>query len=303
MNRTSPVRTWLQLLRAPNLLTVAGDPLAGFLLVGVAGLGRWTALGAAVAVGLCLYAAGLLFNDWFDRFEDARERPSRPIPAGSVRAPVVLSVGIALACAGMAVAAAAGRGLFTIAFALLLAIVFYNARAKHHPVGGPLTMGMCRGLNLLLGAAVVPVSFDVAIPALVAAAVHTAYIMAVTGIARRETETIRVGWRRWAPGTCLAVGFVLLHAMRGGGSVDPQRATAMLFAVYTVAWAFLPARALSGIPAPAVVGRTVGEWIRGIIRVQAAYCALCPPAGLVAAAVLLAVLPASTFLSRRFYSS
>jgi 4-hydroxybenzoate polyprenyltransferase len=32
----------------------------------------------------CLYLAGIVFNDVFDRKVDARERPTRPIPSGVV---------------------------------------------------------------------------------------------------------------------------------------------------------------------------------------------------------------------------
>ena len=71
--RADPVRTWLQLVRAPNLLTVPGDPLAGFLLATFGVLRAQAAF--AVGASLCLYAAGLLWNDLFDLEEDRRERP------------------------------------------------------------------------------------------------------------------------------------------------------------------------------------------------------------------------------------
>src|SRR5260221_228220 len=81
MPSPSPLRTWLQLFRAPNLLTVPGDPIAGYLLAcfGAVEEGLWPAIGASV----CFYAGGLLLNDLADLAEDRRERPSRPLPSGA----------------------------------------------------------------------------------------------------------------------------------------------------------------------------------------------------------------------------
>ncbi|MEA3189035.1 MAG: hypothetical protein QOD99_2865, partial [Chthoniobacter sp.] len=76
---TAPrLRTWLQLFRAPNLFTVPGDPLAGYLLV-VRGSFNGAVL-PAIGASICFYAAGLLMNDLADFAEDRRERPERPLP-------------------------------------------------------------------------------------------------------------------------------------------------------------------------------------------------------------------------------
>src|SRR6516225_6836668 len=91
----SALHTWLQLLRAPNLFTVPGDPLAGFLLAtnGHAD----THLVFAIGASLCLYCHGLLVNDLADLAEDRRERPSRPLPSGAANVRTVLVVAIVLA--------------------------------------------------------------------------------------------------------------------------------------------------------------------------------------------------------------
>ena len=77
----SPLRTWLQLFRAPNLFTVPGDPLAGYVLASYGALESdvFFAVGASV----CFYAAGLLDNDLADLAEDRAERPARPLPSGA----------------------------------------------------------------------------------------------------------------------------------------------------------------------------------------------------------------------------
>jgi len=57
---------WLRLFRLPNLLTVPGDVLAGFLLTSTITAGAWGKLLLAIPSSLMLYAAGLLLNDLFD---------------------------------------------------------------------------------------------------------------------------------------------------------------------------------------------------------------------------------------------
>ncbi|MEI6872694.1 MAG: UbiA family prenyltransferase, partial [Verrucomicrobiota bacterium] len=79
---TTRLHTWLQLLRAPNLFTVPGDPIAGYL---IANSGFFDI--SIVLVGmasLAFYGAGLLLNDLVDLREDSAERPDRPLPAGRV---------------------------------------------------------------------------------------------------------------------------------------------------------------------------------------------------------------------------
>ena len=55
------LRTWLQLLRAPNLFTVPGDPLAGYLLACYGAVEPRVLL--PVFASLCFYSSGLLVND------------------------------------------------------------------------------------------------------------------------------------------------------------------------------------------------------------------------------------------------
>jgi 4-hydroxybenzoate polyprenyltransferase len=66
-------------LRLPNLFTVPGDPIAGFLLACGAANQRVALLdyrvAFAVIASLCLYSAGLVMNDLFDLEEDRRDRP------------------------------------------------------------------------------------------------------------------------------------------------------------------------------------------------------------------------------------
>ncbi|NBV85120.1 MAG: hypothetical protein EBS01_02380 [Verrucomicrobia bacterium] len=74
--------TWLQLFRAPNLFTVPGDPIAGYL-IAYAGFFD-TSIVFVTMASLAFYGAGLLLNDLIDIAEDRAERPNRPLPSGQV---------------------------------------------------------------------------------------------------------------------------------------------------------------------------------------------------------------------------
>src|ERR1700694_1585185 len=135
--------TLLKLGRVSNLPTVWTNVLAGTVLAGAAADDRRVAL-VALAMSL-LYVGGMYLNDYFDRNIDARERPTRPIPAGDISAPVVAVIGLALLAAGAALLAFAGIVATIVGLALAFTIVIYDAFHKGNPVA-PLAMGLCRAL-------------------------------------------------------------------------------------------------------------------------------------------------------------
>ena len=159
-----------------------------------------------------------------------------------------------------------------------------------------LVMGACRGLSLLLGAAAAGWTprFDAVG---VAAIGLTLYVTAVTAIAARETEAIRIGFKRWAP------ALVLLAGTAGVFVLAPPGASPwfVLPAACGIVWALRVGRALAGTPSPSAVGASVGKLIRGLLLLQAAFAAMSGAAGL--ALVLLCLWPASAILARKFYSS
>ena len=146
--RHNRLATWARLLRLPNLFTVPGDPVAGYLLVAGA---RWSPAAAGAAVGMTLvYEGGLLLNDVCDRQADAVSRPDRPLPAGEVQPRTVLAVGAALMAAGVLtvfVTAPPRAGVAAAGVAVLAAA--YDRVLKHHRVAGALAMGLCRAGSVL----------------------------------------------------------------------------------------------------------------------------------------------------------
>lgn len=207
MRRTSPLLAWLRLLRLPNVFTALADVLMGYLFVHgtFAGGAQLTCLAAASAL---LYTAGMVLNDVFDFEIDAQERPFRPLPSGKISLGTARAVGFTLLALGLAAGWAAGfvpgqggaalswrSGL--VATLLAAAVLFYDGFLKFTPFG-PLGMGLCRFLNVLLGmstAAHAPNSLLAGYGAaeLLAAAGIGIYIVGVTWLSRSEAGESKGG--------------------------------------------------------------------------------------------------------------
>ena len=179
---------WLRVLRLPNLLTVPGDILAGFLLAprATASASDWAQLLLAVPAGLLLYAAGLILNDLFDYTEDLRERPHRPLPSGQIYRETAAVA--ALVFLWIAAFLAAFFDALPVAIPLILCIILFDVGLKRIPYLGPALMGACRAGNFLLGASAAHEGLAAA-PVPVAAAIALGgYIAAVAHLARNETK-------------------------------------------------------------------------------------------------------------------
>jgi 4-hydroxybenzoate polyprenyltransferase len=149
----STARAYLQVMRPPNLVTAAADVVAGY---AVAGQVLSWSLGPLVCSGVALYAGGVVLNDYFDRHVDEVERPERPIPSGRIPASRVAGMGVSLLVLGVLAAFGASVGSGILAVSIAVCAWLYDGWAKRLQVVGPLLMGVCRGLNLLLGVSAVP---------------------------------------------------------------------------------------------------------------------------------------------------
>ena len=141
---------YLQLIRLPNVITAAADSLAGWLLVtgSLAGPGHWLPL---LGSSMLLYASGTMLNDVFDFEVDCQERPGRPLPSGRAsRRAAAWFGGLGLVVGPILAFSLVSTRSGMVAAALALTILGYDAGLKRFWVG-PILMGACRGLNLLLG--------------------------------------------------------------------------------------------------------------------------------------------------------
>jgi 4-hydroxybenzoate polyprenyltransferase len=287
------LKAWLQLLRPPNLFTVPGDPIAGFILAG-GGHADFRRAGALALTACLLYIAGLIWNDVADTREDTQMRPDRPIPSGCIKRGQAAFVAALLMLAGIALAWTVTplSGLTAILLATL--VLLYNFVARRWVLAGLLTMGLCRGFSVLLGAtAVGPVAFNAHLPWLAAAGI-TLYIMAVSLVAHGETHRQPLGIKPWLPVAAAALLFVMV------GRATPWSAG---FTVGALAWLLLRGLALRGQPEPRAVQRSVGCMIRSLLLLQAGLCALMPETGLIPAIGLLIAWPLAALAGRMFYGS
>lgn len=207
----------LALLRPANVATALADVLAGY---AIAGLSNHRALPWLLVATACLYAGGVVFNDFFDRELDRIERPERPIPSGRVPARTAAALGAALLVSGIAAGSQATTAAAGIAVAIAALVLVYDTWGKKSPLIGPVNMGLCRALNLLLGAAAVPASLADGWPI---ALIPLAYIMAVTALSRGEVH----GGRRGAAGFAL----ISLSAALAGAAILAFRSGYRLVAV------------------------------------------------------------------------
>tara|TARA_R110000868_G_scaffold132897_1_gene344203 strand:- start:6117 stop:7019 length:903 start_codon:yes stop_codon:yes gene_type:complete len=151
---------YLRLARPANLPTSAADIFAG---VAISGLFMGTPLNEfwnstsyvnvllLILASVFLYAAGVVLNDVFDHKLDKLERPERPIPSGLISVKSAAIYGGVLMNLGVLSAFLVSSVSGIVAFVLGLSILLYDALGKHHDFLGPLNMGVCRGINLLLG--------------------------------------------------------------------------------------------------------------------------------------------------------
>lgn len=185
------LKAYAQLARPANLPTAAADVLAGAAIAGAFILndqGKMVELPLGtllllVASSVFLYAAGVILNDVFDFKLDQIERPERPIPSGRVTLRSAAIYGGILLLVGVILAFVANGLSGTLALLLAVSILLYDATAKHHGFFGPLNMGVCRGLNLLLG-----ISIFGALPHWWFAFVPIIYIASITLISRGEVH-------------------------------------------------------------------------------------------------------------------
>lgn len=292
-------RLWalLVLTRPANVVTALADVLAGSAVAGVLAGGvlaaGWPAgLGWLLLATALLYAGGVVLNDVFDAALDARERPERPIPSGHVTRGTAAGFGALLLLGGVAASALASWAAAVLAAFIALAAVFYDALGKHHPVIGPLSMGLCRGANLMLGVSILPAMlparwFLIVLP--------VAYIAAITAVSRGEVH----GGRRGTGVLALALLAFVVGSLAGlpfGLAYRLWHALPFLL-LFTVQVAPAFVRA-AWTPAPAVIRRAVRAGVLGLITLDATLAA--GFAGWIFGLVVLLLLPVSVGLARRF---
>lgn len=250
------LKTLLTLGRTSNLPTVWSNMLAGAVLSGaVFGPAQ---LALLVGVGSLFYEGGMFLNDAFDAEIDAKERPGRPIPSGTVARGTVFGIGYGMLAAGLLLLALGsvvrvtrpGFAALGAGVATCVAVLAYNRWHKGH-AWSPIVMGACRAG--LYATAALAVSAQLESNVLIGAIALWLYIVGLTHVARFETgSAIDRAWvgafvlapvavsapaivsqRNWLAALCalLSLGWSirsLSFALRGGKGQIPKAVVTLI---------------------------------------------------------------------------
>ncbi|WP_027303119.1 UbiA-like protein EboC [Rudanella lutea] len=283
----------LRLTRPANLITAVADVLAGMAIAGYLTLPDaapapvgWLSL---ATVGL--YGGGVVFNDVFDAELDAVERPERPIPSGRVSLMAATTLGAILLAVGVVAAFMVNPLSGWLAVATGVAALVYNRFSKHHALIGPINMGLCRGLNLLLGVSVLP---DQVQPWAWLGVVPVLYIGAITAISQGEvhggnTRTLRLAGLLY--GAVIAI-IAAIAQSRG------QLGTALPFLIIFGYYIFVPLWQAVREPIGRNIGMAVKAGVLSLIVMNAAWVAAF--ASFPFALLVMCLLPLSRLLARLF---
>lgn len=295
VGRPGSFRAYLELARPANVITSFADVLAGGAAAGVFSAYAEPSLGVfawlLVSTG-CLYAGGVVLNDVFDAEIDAMERPERPIPSGRATRGGAAIFGAVLLATAVAAAALVNLASLVVASLIVLFVLIYDARAKHHALLGPINMGICRGLNLLLGVSSVPVLLG---ELWFLALVPMVYIGAVTAVSRGEVHggTGSEGYLAIVLAGSVAASLFLLGIRIGYRTVHAAPFV-ILFAVLVIPAFVRAARR----PVPDVVRKAVKRGVLSLVVMDASLAA--GFAGWPIGLLVLALLPISLGLARLF---
>jgi hypothetical protein len=295
---------WLalaQLVRLPNVFTAMADIVLGALACG-AFPGQAIPFVFVLIASCCFYMAGMVWNDFFDQEQDRRERPFRPLPSGKISPAAAAALGVSLMTAGLFCAFDADPSRWralAVAIILVAMILLYDAWLKRTWLG-PVAMGSCRLLNVLLGLSIAPGEIG-AWGVLLALSVGV-YIAGVTWFARTEAQMSKQNVLLAAAGVMLA-GLVLALAVPALAGETEQTTTSPLFPYLLVGFSCslaVPITSAVRNPTPRRVQAAVKRCVLGLILFDAVLAtALAGIAGILLAVLLIPAI----YLGRWVYST
>ncbi len=293
------LKGYLRLTRPANLPTAVADILAGASIAGIFSVADSSrlfdthivqSLILLIISSVCLYAGGVVLNDFFDRDLDAIERPERPIPSKVVSAKNAFIFGALLLVIAILTAFLVNDRCGFLAVLLALAILIYDTLSKHHVFFGPLTMGLCRGLNLLLGMAILgnPTYWALGI-------IPVVYIAAITLVSQGEVQGSNKHNVRFAS---VLYGLVILSILLLGLYKSINFVTVLPFVALFAFLIYKPLLKSYKYNSPENIKAAVKAGVISLIVMDAALAVAFTHwwVGL----MILLLLPLSKFLSRQF---
>jgi len=283
-------------MRPANIVTSIADVLAGIAISGIflqESLPNET-IGQIILLCLAtigLYGGGIVFNDVFDYELDRIERPERVIPSGQLSLKGASSLGATLLAFGIIMALLVNITAAWFAIFISISALVYDKWGKHHSLLGPPNMGLCRGLNLLLGVSILPPALD---GIWYVALVPILYISAITMISRGE-----VHGSSKAPLYGAIVLYSLVIVMILAFAWNRNMTGFVIPFLLAFAWMiFNPLLKAVKTPTGPAIGKSVKAGVMALILMNSAWAA---STGAWTLAILIVfLLPLSLWLSKRF---
>ncbi|MCH2175985.1 MAG: UbiA family prenyltransferase [Lentisphaeria bacterium] len=288
---------WLTLFRFPNLFSIPGDILAGIAIVGgLIPFKEPIKIISAILISLLTYCVGMALNDWADRFEDASERPNRPIPSGAIRESSALNFARFGTFSGLILTILLFPNALIAYIVLIAAVWSYNLFAKKQFFLSSIAMGICRASNVWFGALALGIPSEQLYFIML---VYFIYIALVTAIAFYETSKIPAKWMllTWFA-TLGAILFSGANRLSGEGCYGVW--IVLVFLILNMAYILLK---MWNLETPKKVPSLIGQMIRNVIFMQAFWVAVGTGSNCVWLSLVLLLWPIARYSSRAFYSS
>lgn len=270
---------YLRLMRPANVITAVADVMAGMAIAGyflqlAPGSFEWGSgpqISLLPVILLCistigLYSGGIILNDVFDADLDKIERPERPIPSGLISKKAATIFGGIFFFIGIFSAGLYNSNSQYLAVAIMVSCLIYNKFLKHSAIFGPLNMGLCRGLNLLLGISIIPTAiqqwwFLAIIPII--------YIAAITMISRGEVH----GGSKKTLYFAAVLYLVVIAAISIIAQTKGNLLLSLIFIVPFTLMIFTPLLIAIQSPVGKNIGKAVKSGVIGLILMNASWAA------------------------------
>ena len=238
-----------------------------------------------------LYGGGVVFNDVFDAELDKIERPERAIPSGRVTVNEAMLLGIILLIVGIVTSFFVNIFSGSIATTIAAAALIYDKWGKHQKLIGPLNMGLCRGLNLLLGVSILITQIS---SYWYVALVPIIYIAAVTIISRGEVH----GGKSTTFYIAAALYLLVISAIFIFSFYRDKTLLTVVFLLPFAWMIFTPLYKAWQEPIGKNIGKAVKAGVIALILLNACWAAAFGAFGL--ALIIVLLLPLSLFLAKKF---
>lgn len=282
-------------MRPANIVTSVADVLAGIAISGyvISVENSFLPILLLCLSTIGLYGGGIVFNDVFDAELDKIERPERAIPSGEVKLREAIILGLFLLFLGILCAFLHSTTSGLIAVLIAFCALVYNKYSKHNSFIGPLNMGTCRGLNLLLGISIFAYSLN---NLYIIGIVPLIYIFSITMISQGEvhgTSKIKLYLGAYLYALVIGIMFFFVWLEQKMLFSFP-----LLFILPFVWRIFKPLLRAIQEPTGKNIGLAVKAGVLSLILMDAAWAAVFGSIELAFFIVIL--LPLSIWLSKRF---